>query len=175
MTIDPRYPIGLFVRQSTYSSDERATSMKVLAGAHQRLHQAFEGLSEIQLDTPYRDGGWTVRQVVHHVPDSHMNAYIRIKLALTEDTPTIKPYDEEAWALLADTQRVPLEVSVALLEAVHARLIALLEPLGERDWLRAYRHPVNGVVTVEQALAEYAWHAPHHIAQITRLRQRQGW
>jgi DinB superfamily len=175
MSADPRYPIGVFVRQATYSSQERTEHLKVLSVTAQELREAVAGLSATQLDTPYRDGGWTVRQVTHHLPDSHMNAYIRIKCALTELEPLIKPYDEETWALLMDTRQVPLEVSISLLEAIHVRLLALLGSLDGTDWSRTYRHPVNGVVTVEQALAEYAWHSKHHLKHITQLRASQKW
>jgi uncharacterized damage-inducible protein DinB len=175
MSTDPRYPIGPFVQQTTYSSQERQNHLIVLSKAAQSLRTAIQGLNETQLSTPYRAEGWTVRQVTHHLPDSHMNAYIRIKFALTEEAPIIKPYDEQAWALLADTQTVPLEVSVALLEAIHTRLVALLESLTETDWLRTFEHPENGSVTVDQALATYAWHSTHHIAQITALRRNQNW
>ena len=175
MSIDPRYPIGQFVPQTAYSGHERQANMAVLAAAHSKLRDAVAGLSEAQVNTAYRDGGWTVRQVTHHLPDSHANMYIRLKLALTESEPVITPYDEGAWALLADNDSVPLEVSIAMLEAVHSRLLGVLTALPERDWLRVYRHPENGAVSVERALALYAWHASHHVAQITQLRQRMGW
>ncbi len=175
MNPDPRYPIGIFQKQDSYSSEQRAANIEVLKNAAANLRTALQGLSEAKLDTPYRDRGWTIRQVAHHLPDSHANAYIRIKLALTEIEPIIKPYDEEAWALLSDTKIVALEVSVTLLEAIHTRLVALLESLTEADWTRVYKHPVNGVTTVEQALADYAWHSTHHIAHIQQLRTLKGW
>jgi hypothetical protein len=132
-------------------------------------------LTEAQLQTPYRPGGWTVRQVVHHVPDSHMNAYIRFKLALTEDNPTIKPYDEAAWALLADTAHTPIQESLALLDALHRRWVVLLESLAPGDFARRLTHPEHGPVTLEWMLQLYAWHGRHHTAHVTALRQREGW
>ncbi len=175
MSIDPRYPIGELQLKPTYSSQERLVFLEALKQAPTQLKVALEGLTANQLETPYREGGWTVRQVTHHIPDSHINAYIRIKLALTETEPLIKPYNEETWALLEDTKTVPLEVSVVFLEVVHTRLIAVLNSLSEPDWARTYLHPANGAVSIEQALASYAWHGLHHITQITQLRQRKQW
>jgi uncharacterized damage-inducible protein DinB len=173
--IDPRYPIGQFERQDQYSVQARLELIERLRQTPSSLHTALLGLDDAQQNTPYRDGGWTVRQVAHHVPDSHLNAYTRVKLALTEDRPIIKPYDEEAWAQLEDTKRVPLEVSVALLEAVHTRWVAIFQSLSEVQWKLEYLHPVNGAMSLEATLASYVWHGEHHIAQITALRQRQGW
>src|SRR5262249_10530754 len=136
---------------------------------------AVQGLSPQQIETPYRDGGWTVRQVVHHVPESHMNAYIRFKLALTEDEPTIKPYREDRWAQLPDCQATPLEVSLALLESLHERWVGLLHLLKPEDWKRTFRHPELGIVSLEKNLALYSWHGRHHVAHITELRKRMGW
>jgi uncharacterized damage-inducible protein DinB len=175
MPIDPRFPIGNFVKQASHTASERATNLETLRQTPAKFAAALEGLTDPQLETPYREGGWTLRQVAHHIPDSHLNAYVRFKLALTEDTPTIKPYDEAAWALLPDTKTVPLAVSVTLLEAVHVRLVALLEGLSQADWQRTYNHPVGGLYTLEQVLALYAWHGTHHVAHITALRQSQGW
>jgi uncharacterized damage-inducible protein DinB len=146
-----------------------------IAAAPAALRKAVEGLTEAQLDTPYRPGGWSVRQVAHHVPDSHMNAYVRFKLAVTEDSPTIKPYDEAAWAELADVKTVPVATSLALLDAVHERWVAFLRSLGEADWARTFRHPELGVVPLEKNLALYAWHGRHHVAHVTALRERIGW
>ncbi|MGE5207232.1 MAG: YfiT family bacillithiol transferase, partial [Chlamydiota bacterium] len=128
-----------------------------------------------QLDTPYRPQGWTVRQVVHHVPDSHMNAYIRLKLALTESEPTIKPYDQQLWAELADTRQTPMETSLTLLECLHQRWVMLLKSIADGDWQRTFRHPELGVVRLDTNLALYAWHGRHHVAHITSLRERMGW
>ena len=136
---------------------------------------AVAGLTEERLDTPYRPEGWTVRQVVHHVPDSHMNAYVRFKLALTESAPAIKGYEEARWAELEDTQRVPVEVSLALLAALHTRWVALLQSMPEADFQRTLVHPEHGVRTLDQMLATYAWHGPHHVAHVTALAGREGW
>lgn len=139
------------------------------------MRDAVQGLNEEQLDTPYRDGGWTLRQVVHHVPDSHLNAYTRIKLALTEPAPVIKPYDEAAWANLPDTRDVPIDVSLNLLDAVHTRWVALLHAMSDDDFRREYVHPETGRHNLDHLLALYAWHGPHHIAHITTTRQQMGW
>jgi hypothetical protein len=133
------------------------------------------GLSDSQLDTPYREGGWTVRQVVHHVPDSHANSYVRFKLALTEHWPTIKPYDEAAWANLADSRLLPVDVSLSLITALHYRWVSLLESMSEEDCQKGYLHPEQGRQNLAQVLALYDWHSRHHTAHITNLRQRQGW
>jgi hypothetical protein len=132
-------------------------------------------LNEEQLNTPYRDGGWTVRQVVHHVPESHMNAYIRFKLALTEKEPTIKPYDEAAWAELPDVPETPIEVSLKLMDSLHVRWVTMLQLMSEADFLKRFLHPERGVVTLEMNLAMYAWHGKHHVAHITALRERKQW
>jgi hypothetical protein len=172
---DPRFPIGKFIKQPSYSPTQRADHLEVLRQTPTNLRAALVGLSQSQLETPYREGGWSLRQVAHHIPDSHMNAYVRVKLALTEDTPTIKPYNEEAWVLLSDTTTVPLGVSVALLEALHLRFVALFAGFAESDWQRSYNHPVGGLTSLEQVLALYAWHGAHHVAHITTLRQSKGW
>ena len=197
MSEDLKYPVGTFDKQATYSSSERAGFIRVLEETPANLRAAVAGLSESQLEIPYRPEGWTVRQVVHHVPDSHMNAYIRLKLALTEDQPTIKPYDETAWASLSDS-RGPCEVSLVLLEALHSRWVDLWRDMNESDWKRGFVHPELlkqarakaaenpewaqafaadqfGVVTLEQVLGTYAWHSRHHVAHITHLRARTGW
>jgi len=132
------------------------------------------GLSEPQLDTPYRPGGWTVRQVVHHVPDSHINSYVRFRLALTENEPTVKPYDESRWAELADSRTAHIETSLALLESLHERWVLLLRSLSPADFRRQFRHPELGAVSLEKNLALYAWHGRHHVAHITSLRERMG-
>jgi uncharacterized damage-inducible protein DinB len=139
------------------------------------MRAAVAGLSDEQLDTPYRDGGWTVRQLVHHVPDSHLNAYTRFRLALTEPEPTIKPYDQAAWAELGDSRTAPIAMSLLLLEALHQRWVALLESLAAGDFERRFRHPEIGLVTLGEVLGMYAWHGPHHVAHITALRHRNGW
>jgi hypothetical protein len=175
MNKDLRYPIGEFQVKQSYSSLERSAFITELAEAPAQLKAALAGLTQEQLATPYREDGWTVRQVAHHLPDSHANAYIRIKLALTESEPIIKPYDEVAWALLEDTKNVPVDVSVRMLETIHFRLVALLSSLSFEQWLRTYRHPVSGLTSVEQALALYVWHGKNHVAQINRLKERLNW
>lgn len=172
---DPRYPIGKFSFPAAVSEADRSTFIGHITQVPANLRAAVAGLSPQQLDTPYRDGGWTVRQVAHHVPDSHMNAYVRYKLALTEDVPTIKPYEEARWANLADTGATPIEVSLALLDNLHDRWVRLLRSLGPEDWKREFRHPEMGVVTLEKNLAFYSWHGRHHVAHITELRKRLGW
>lgn len=148
--------------------------MDEIAGTPARLKAAVAGLSAEQLDTPYRPGGWTVRQLVHHVPESHMNSYIRYKWALTEDEPTIKPYYEDRWAELSDARTSPIEPSLALLESLHQRWITLLRGLTEEDWKRTFRHPDLGLIRLDQNAALYAWHGRHHVAHITSLRERLG-
>ncbi len=166
-----RYPVGRF---DASASGSRKDQIEVLRQLPDTLRAAVAGLSDSQLDTPYREGGWTVRQVVHHVADSHANSYIRIKLALTEDNPTIKPYDEAAWAELSDS-KLPIDVSLALTAAVHARLVSVLESMTDADFEKTFRHPERGTVTLGNNLAMYAWHSRHHTAHITRLRERMGW
>jgi len=172
---DPRYPIGKFSFPGAVSESDRTAFIGNIAEAPAKLRAAVAGLSAQQLDTPYREGGWTVRQVAHHVPDSHMNAYVRYKLALTEDVPTIKPYEEARWANLADTQSTPIEVSLVLMDNLHDRWVRLLRSLGPSDWKREFRHPEMGVVSLERNLALYAWHGKHHVAHVTELRKRMGW
>jgi len=138
------------------------------------MQEAVRGLNDEQLDTPYREGGWTVRQVVHHVPDSHLNAYCRWKLALTEDVPTIKPYDEAAWAQLADA-KLPVQVSLALLKSVHKRWVTVLKAMAPEQGARRFQHPELGERNLDQYLALYSWHSRHHVAHITELRKRMGW
>jgi uncharacterized damage-inducible protein DinB len=172
---DPRYPVGKFDRRDTLTADDRRTLLQQIAEAPARMREAVRGLDERQLDTPYRDGGWTVRQVVHHVPDSHLNAYCRLKLALTEDEPLIKPYDEAAWATLADGQDTPVEVSLTLLESLHARWMRIWDSMAEADFARRLNHPENGMMTMDMLLGMYAWHGRHHVGHITSLRERNGW
>src|SRR6184192_2526120 len=172
---DLRYPVGKLRMDGNITEAERRDLIESIAQAPARLRAAVEGLSPEQLDTPYRDGGWTVRQVVHHLPDSHLNAYVRFKLALTEDQPTIKPYMEDRWAELPDTRATPLEVSLALLESLHTRWVRLLRSLKPEDWKRSFRHPELGVVPLEKNLALYSWHGQHHVAHVTELRKRMRW
>jgi uncharacterized damage-inducible protein DinB len=172
---DPRYPVGKFTYNGPPSEDQKQTFLADIASAPANLRVAVKGLSDTQLDTPYREGGWTVRQVVHHVPDSHMNSYMRFKLALTEDEPTIKPYAEDLWAELADTKATPIEVSLTMLDSLHDRWVRLLRSLKPEDWKRTFRHPELGPMTLEKNLALYAWHGKHHVAHVTELRKQRGW
>jgi hypothetical protein len=172
---DLQYPIGKFHFAGPLTEDQKQTCLTDISQTPANLRAAVTGLSEQQLDTPYRPGGWTIRQVVHHVPDSHMNAYVRFKLALTEEEPTIKPYAEDRWAVLADSQSTPIEVSLMLLESLHTRWMRLLGSLAASDWKRTFRHPELGVVSLEKNLALYAWHGRHHVAHVTSLRERNGW
>jgi uncharacterized damage-inducible protein DinB len=173
---DPRYPVGKFKSPAgPQMSDERRVLIEQIAATPARMRAAVAGLSDAQLDTPYREGGWTVRQVVHHVPDSHMNAYTRLKLALTEHEPAIKPYDEAAWAKLNDVRDTPIETSLLLLDTLHARWGTLLDAMTDADFERTLRHPDYGVMTLDWLVALYAWHGRHHVGHITSLRDRNGW
>ena len=170
-----RFPVGRFTPPASISPTLRAEEMTTLRQLPARLRQAVAGLSDAQLDTPYREGGWTLRQVVHHVADSHANSFVRFKLALTEDWPTITAYDEAAWAELTDSRTLPVEVSLQMLEALHTRWVALVESMREPDFEKGYVHPKMGRQSLSQALALYAWHSLHHTAHITGLRARMGW
>jgi uncharacterized damage-inducible protein DinB len=172
---DLRYPIGKFDFQTAADPRERESLISQIEETPARLRDAVRGLTDEQLATPYRPDGWTVRQVVHHVPDSHLNSYVRFRLALTEEEPTIKPYHEDQWANLADARTAPIEVSLALLDALHRRWVMLLRSLTDRDFERTFKHPEMGLVELEKNLALYAWHGRHHVAQITALRERMGW
>jgi uncharacterized damage-inducible protein DinB len=173
---DLRYPIGPFAYDGDMTDARRAACVARIAAAPAALRSALAGLSDAQLDTPYRPGGWTLRQVVHHLPDSHMNAYTRFRLTLTEDQPTIKTYDEARWAELPDARTLPVEVSLALLEALHVRWTALLRGLTAADRARQLFHPEHGrLMTLDELLALYAWHGEHHTAHVTSLRARSGW
>jgi hypothetical protein len=174
-TPDLRYPVGEFRFPKSVSGSELAVFIDQIADAPARMRAAIAGLSESQLDTPYRPAGWTVRQVAHHVPDSHINSYTRFRLALTEDQPVIKPYEEARWAELSDARAMPVEPSLVLLESLHARWVPLLRSLSEADWKRSFRHPELGLVSLENNAALYAWHGRHHVAHITALRRRNGW
>lgn len=172
---DPRYPIGKFTYTTPATEAERTKFIEDIEQTPEALRAAVAGLSAQQWETPYRDGGWTVRQVVHHVPESHMNAYIRFKLALTEDEPTIKPYMEDRWAQLDDVHSTPPEVSLALLENLHDRWVRVLRLIKLEEWKRTFRHPDIGVISLDRNLALYSWHGRHHVAHITELRKRMGW
>ena len=172
---DPRYPIGKFSYTGPLTAEQKRRFLDEIEQTPTKLRAALQGLSDPQLDTPYRDGGWTVRQVAHHVVDSHMNSYIRFKLALTEHDPTIKPYLEDRWAELPEAKRAPVEVSLALLDSLHRRWMLMLRNLTEADWQRTFRHPEMGPMTLEKTLALYAWHGRHHVAHVTSLRDKMGW
>ena len=170
-----RYPIGRFTPPQNSTPETRSAQIEILRSLPDALQSAINGLDLAQLDTPYREGGWTVRQLIHHIADSHANSFIRFKLALTEDWPTVKPYDEKAWAELSDSRDVPVGVSMQLIAALHARWMTLLESLGEADFQRGYIHPESGRQNLAHVLALYAWHSRHHTAHITNLRTRMSW
>lgn len=171
---DLRYPIGKFSRPASYDPATRAGFIESLRKLPEQLRAAVLGLDDAQLDTPYRDGGWTVRQVVHHLADSHANSFIRFKLALTEDCPTIKAYDEVAWANLPDS-KIAIDSSLVFLDALHQRWVSLLEQMTEADFERVYVNPESRQQNLALALGIYAWHGHHHTAHITSLRSRKGW
>ncbi len=173
--MDLSYPIGKFKRPDEVTPQMRASHIAAIAAAPEMLREAVEGLNDDQLDTPYRPGGWTVRQVIHHVADSHMHSNIRMRFALTAEEPTIMPYPEAVWAELADARNAPVEPSLALLESLHHRWVALLKSLSDADFARTFRHPEMGLMRLDTTLALYAWHGRHHTAHITRLRDRMGW
>lgn len=175
MAGDPRFPIGRFSIEGEITPEHRREWIARIAAMPARFRAAVADLSPGQLDTPYRDGGWTVRQLVHHLPDSHMNANVRFKLALTEDNPPVKTYEEALWAQLPDTRDTPPEVSLALLDALHTRWTALLAALDDTQWRRTLHHPEWGGIALETVLGQYAWHGDHHVAHVTALRERMGW
>jgi len=172
---DPRYPIGKFSFEGPLTAEQKKQYLNDIEQTPARLRTAVRGLSDEQLNTPYRDGGWTVRQLAHHVPDSHMNAYIRFKLALTEDEPTTRPYMEDRWAELLESKQAPIDVSLALLDSLHQRWTMVLRNIPDADWKRTFRHPEMGLLSLEKTLALYAWHGRHHVAHVTTLREKMGW
>jgi hypothetical protein len=172
---DPRYPIGKFNYDGPPSQEQRTKLIGDIAQAPAALRDAVKGLTPEQIETPYREAGWTVRQVVHHVPESHMNAYVRFKLGLTEDQPTIKPYQEDRWARLPDVQSTPIEISLSLLELLHNRWVRVLQAITPEEWKRAFVHPELGNMPLEKNLCLYSWHGKHHVAHITELRKRMSW
>lgn len=176
MSNDLRYPIGRFKPTPAPVAADRREWIKAIEEAPAQLREAVKGLADSQLDTPYRDGGWTVRQVVHHVPDSHMNAYIRTCLALTENEPTIRPYDENAWSNLTFARLGPIDISLDLLSALHTRWLGVLRGMSEADFARRLIHPENDrLMTTSELVEHYAWHGRHHIAHVRGLREREGW
>ena len=175
MSDDIRYPVGKWVRKPTVDASACATMIQELAAAPAAIAAAVKGLTDTQLDTPYRDGGWTPRQIVHHVADSHMNAYIRCKLGITEDNPTIKPYDEKTWAETIDGRTAPIELSLPVIDGLHRRWVQFLNSLDMQALSRTVTHPERGPMTLTDLLQLYSWHGRHHTAHITELRQRMGW
>jgi uncharacterized damage-inducible protein DinB len=169
--IDPRFPTGKLTFDPDVTDDKRRRWIESIRTTPAKLRAAVSGITEPQLDTPYREGGWTIRQVVHHIPESHSNAFIRFKLALTEDAPTIKPYDEDAWAKLPDVSRAPIESSLALVEALHVRWVTLLDVMQDADFRRPLMHPERGQITLDTLLQIYAWHGPHHIGHVEIVRR----
>jgi hypothetical protein len=172
---DPRYPIGKPSPPVEVDPGELKSAIRDLAEMPELLRNALDGLEENELATPYREGGWTVRQLVHHIADSHMNAFLRVRLALTQDNPTIVPYDEKAWAELHDSISAPVEWSLELIESLHARWVMMLQVLTEADWKRTFVHPERGPQSIEMATLLYSWHSRHHVAHITHLRAAKGW
>ena len=175
MTTDLRYPVGPLTTKAPFTAADRGAALTVLAEAPARLRLAVSGLTDRQLDTPYRPGGWTVRQVVHHVFDSHVNAYLRTKFALSDDGTTIKPYPEAVWAEMADSRTGPVTLSLTLLDALHERWLIVLRSVEPAQWARTIVHPERGSMTLDDVLAMYEWHSRHHAAHITALRAREGW
>jgi len=175
MSDDVRYPVGKWVRETSIEPGRRQALIDQIARLPGLMSAAVAGLTDEQLDTPYRPGGWTVRQVVHHVPDSHLNAYVRCKLAITEDTPAVKTYDEVAWSKLSDVMTTPVSTSLALLASLHSRWVIFLKGLGPADFARGTKHPDWGTMTVDDYIQQYAWHGRHHTAHITELAKRMHW
>jgi hypothetical protein len=172
---DLRYPIGPFTYDPASAESLRAGRLLAIEQAPGLLAKAVSGLGDARLDTPYRDGGWTVRQVVHHLADSHMHSYIRMKFAIAETNPQVRPYHENRWAEMSDARTADVATSLALLEALHRRWVLWLRALGPEDWPRTFLHPENGEISLDRALAYYAWHGRQHTAHVTGLRQRMGW
>jgi hypothetical protein len=172
---DPRYPIGKPTQLGPFTAADRDALIEKLEKAPLLLRESVEGLNDEQLNTPYRDGGWSVRQVIHHVADSHMNAYLRFKFALTEDNPMVKGYDENAWAALDDAATMPVSISLQLIDAIHARLVVLLRSLDPADFARPFVHSASGPHDIDWLLGIYSWHGEHHAAHVTALRAAKGW
>jgi len=170
-----RFPIGQFTRPEVISQGQFDTYVNQIEKLPYELRESIAGLNDAQLDTPYREGGWTIRQVVHHLFDSHVNSYTRLKLALTEDHPTIKTYDEATWAELDDAKYAPVESSLGMLDALHLRWAVTLRALTPEQKKRTFHHPESGVWRIDQNTGMYAWHGKHHVAHITALRKRMGW
>lgn len=173
--MDLRYPVGQFDLARQITPEQRQNFIQQIEDTPAKLRAAVAGLNDEQLATPYRPGGWTVRQVVHHLPDSHVNSYMRFKLAATENEPLIRTYHEERWAELEDGRNAPIEISLSFLETLHRRWIYFLRSLNEQDLQKSFQHPEWGLVSLEKAIGLYAWHGRHHVAHITSLRERNGW
>ncbi len=173
--MDLSFPIGKFDWKQTITPEDRPRLIAEIAAAPSNFRAAVQGLTDTQLDTPYRPGGWTVRQVTHHMPESHMNSFMRFRWALTEDNPAVKGYNEAKWAQLHDSVTLPVEVSLQLLDALHIRWVDLLQSMSQEQYQRSFEHSDLGPVRLDQALALYAWHSRHHAAHITGLRERMGW
>lgn len=174
MSDDLKYPVGKFDSDFEVTNDLRQKFIQTISGLPEKLNEAVKNLSDKQLDTPYRPEGWTVRQVVHHIADSHLNSYCRFKLALTEDAPTIRPYYEDRWAELADS-KMPIDVSMKIIEGVHSRWTTLLNSMSDEDFKRKLNHPESGEWSLEKMLGLYDWHSRHHLAHITTLAERENW
>lgn len=172
---DPRYPIGKFSWPASVGEEQRNAAIQEIAALPAKFRAATRGLSDQQLDTPYRDGGWTVRQVTHHVPDSHLNSYVRFKLALTEHDPVIKAYDEAAWAELPDSRKGPIEPALQLLESLHEIWVTLMRSMTPEQWKLRFTHPERGSMPLDVTAALYAWHCGHHLAHVENLRRSRGW
>ena len=175
MKKDLRYPIGKFDHSITVTKEMRSEFIKVIESLPSSLRKEVENLTEEQLNTPYREDGWTIRQVVHHIPDSHLNSYIRFKLALTEDNPDIKTYEEHLWAELKDSFETPISVSLNLLDSLHKRWVILLKSLSDEQFERTFKHPEWGNISLSKTLALYTWHSKHHLAHITELKKQRNW
>ena len=175
MTTDQRFPTGKFHAPAAYTDESRANAVTAIAALPANVRKAVAGLTDAQLDTPYRDGGWTVRQLVHHLADSHANAYIRMKFARTEDKPTVKAYDEAVWAELPDAKSGNVEWSLAILDGLHARWSMLLRSFSAADFARIWIHPEHGERTLDWMVELYSWHCTHHTAHITELRKNKNW
>jgi hypothetical protein len=172
---DLRYPIGRFTPPDSIAAQDLQTAIDAIAALPAELRAAVKDLTDSQIDTPYRPDGWTVRQLVHHLADSHMNAFIRMRKAMTENEPEITAYDEKAWANLPDSRQEDIDVSLTLLDALHRRLTMMLRSMNEADWKRAFRHPERGLMRIDSNVLLYAWHGRHHVAHVTSLRQRERW
>ena len=174
MSEDLRFPIGKFDSNFEVTDELRQKYINTISDLHENLYEAVKNLWDVQLDTPYRPEGWTVRQVVHHIADSHLNSYCRFKLALTEDVPTIRPYYEDRWAELEDS-KMPIDVSMKIIEGIHSRWTSLLNSMSDEDFKRKLNHPESGEWTLDKFLGLYDWHSRHHLAHITTLAERENW